>query len=139
MSKRWVGSLLLGLALAASLMASGAHAGQHPAHKKPVKKSTKKAVKKGAGAPNAAMIALGKKQLASNGCVNCHAIHGKGGTSGPDLTKTGAEKGHTAQWFEVQISTPKKHNPDSTMPPFSGRIKGKDLTALADYLTTLKK
>ncbi len=101
-----------------------------PPKKKPIKKNDK---------GNTALIAQGKKVFAANGCANCHAIKGKGGTSGPELTKTGADPKHTVKWFEEKVTNPKAANPDSTMPAFAGKIKGKDLTALATYLASLKK
>jgi mono/diheme cytochrome c family protein len=105
------------------------------------KQATKKPPVKTGAAPAAAavspQITLGKKVYADNGCGACHAISGKGGAAGPDLTTTGADPKHTPQWFEVQIATPKAHTPSSTMPEFP-KIKGAEMAALSGYLVSLK-
>ncbi len=97
--------------------------------------------KKGAktSAPSAAEIASGKKLYASNGCGSCHSIGANGGKAGPDLTKEGADAKHTIKWLSDQVSDPKLHKPDSTMPGYAESIKGKDLKAIASYLSSLKK
>jgi mono/diheme cytochrome c family protein len=82
--------------------------------------------------------AAGKKVYASNGCGGCHKIGENGGTNGPELTKYADDKTHDAKWTMVQIQDPKKHKADSAMPPYGGKIKGKDLNNLAAYLLTLK-
>ncbi|MEP6756850.1 MAG: c-type cytochrome [Chthonomonadales bacterium] len=129
-----------GLSIAAACLALGSSYGFSTAQtgaKKPTKSSTQAKPTPGVkAAPNAAQIALGKKAYESNGCGGCHAISGKGGNAGPDLTNTGGNKAHTAAWFTTQIVTPKKNNPGSTMPPFPG-IKAAELTALSVYLTSL--
>lgn len=85
------------------------------------------------------VVAAGKKIYAAQKCDACHAINGKGGTSGPELTKTGADTRHTAAWFEEQIKNPKAHKPDGTMPAYDDKVKGKDLKALVAYMGSLKK
>lgn len=85
-----------------------------------------------------AMIALGRKVYAAHGCATCHKIGSQGGAAGPDLSATGANPKRTRQWFERQITNPKVNNPASTMPAFGHQIKGRDLTALATYLVSLK-
>ena len=105
--------------------------GSQSKHKKPAQK------KSAAAAPGAAQLAAGRKVYDSKGCAACHAIGGKGGNSGPDLTATGAVPTHTMQWLAVQISNPKAHNPDSTMPAFA-TVPAKDLNAMAAYLASLK-
>ncbi|MDE2125513.1 MAG: cytochrome c [Armatimonadetes bacterium] len=125
------GAAVAVLGAAAVLLVTAAFA-VPPKHLKP-----HKGVKKAAGAP-AAMVALGKKVYAKSGCANCHAIGNAGGRGGPNLTDVGQESSHTVKWFEVQVTNPKAHNPDGRMPAFKGRVQGKELTALATYLTTLK-
>jgi len=88
--------------------------------------------------PTAAQIAAGAKVYDASGCGGCHMINGKGGAAGPDLSTTGADPKHTAKWMEVQVVTPKVHKADSAMPA-GDTIKGKDLTNLSAYLTSLKK
>ncbi|HZT44381.1 MAG TPA: cytochrome c [Chthonomonadaceae bacterium] len=88
------------------------------------------------GGGNAALIAQGKKVYADNHCSGCHAIAGKGGKSGPDLTHTG--KAHNAAWIEAEVKDPKSHNPKSRMPAYASKIQGSNLKALATYLASLK-
>jgi mono/diheme cytochrome c family protein len=109
--------------------------GSKSVHKKP---SAAKPPAKSAAKPANPLIAAGKKVYDAKGCASCHAIGGKGGNSGPDLTATGAVPGHNVQWLSVQIANPKAHNPDSTMPAFAQTIPAKDLTAAATFLASLK-
>ena len=104
----------------------------------PGSKSKGKKPAAGAAKPGAALLAAGKRVYDAKGCAACHAIGGKGGNSGPDLTATGAVPTHTIQWLSVQIANPKAHNPDSTMPPFAATVPAKDLTAMGTYLASLK-
>ncbi len=122
--------------LTGSLVAASAWAGPQASKKQ----TSKKPPLKTGTAPAAAaspQLTLGKKVYADNGCGACHAISGKGGAAGPDLTTTGADPKHTPQWFAVQIATPKAHTPSSTMPEFP-KIKGAELAALSAYLVSLK-
>ena len=119
-----------------SCLIIGALAG--PGSKTQAKKQKAKPAAAAAAKPNTAILTAGKKAYDSKGCAACHAIGGKGGNSGPDLTATAAVPTHTVQWFSVQITNPKAHNPDSTMPPFAATVQGKDLTAMATYLASLK-
>lgn len=100
------------------------------------KKSASKAAASDSG--TAATAELGQKVYAAKGCGGCHAIGGKGGDTGPALDKTASDPTRTIHWFEVQVTNPKVHNPDTTMPSFAATIKGKDLTSLATYLSGLK-
>ncbi len=128
-SNRRTTTLIAGLALCGALIVTTAVAAP-PKHqaKKPASSNS-----------NAALIAAGKKVYAANGCAACHKIADKGGAIGPDLTKTAAESKHTSKWLEVQVVNPKEHNPDSKMPAYGERIKGKDLSSLVAYLSSLKK
>jgi mono/diheme cytochrome c family protein len=133
--------ILAAAALTAALVvtASGADPQSKKTQKRAAKPTAAKSTAKPAGgtADVASLIEAGKKVYAANGCAGCHAIGGKGGTAGPDLSKTGANPAHTEPWFEVQIANPKAHTPTSTMPAFEATIKGKDRTALAVYMTSL--
>jgi mono/diheme cytochrome c family protein len=95
---------------------------------------------------------LGKELIHSNkkgiDCFACHAINGKGGNVGPDLSKEGAMK-HSVKWIEVQIATPAKNfKPGSTMKvngksymaimPDHKMLSKKELFELASYLNSLK-
>jgi mono/diheme cytochrome c family protein len=87
---------------------------------------------------DAAMVAAGRSVFDANGCARCHSIGGQGGRMGPDLTRVGAEPGHTPQWLVEHVKNPKSHNPSSRMPAFEGRISDRDLLALGSYLASLK-
>jgi mono/diheme cytochrome c family protein len=104
----------------------------------PGSKATGKKPPMNAAKPPSPLIAAGKKAYDAKGCGTCHAIGGKGGNAGPDLTATGAVPTHTVQWLSVQVANPKSHNPDSTMPAFAQTIPAKDLTAMSTYLASLK-
>lgn len=105
---------------------------------KTTKKPTGQKAPAQAAKPSAAIIAAGKAIYDKNGCATCHAIGGKGGNAGPDLSHTGSVPAHTQAWFAVQITNPKAHTPGSTMPAFA-QIKGSDLTSLSAYMVSLKE
>jgi cytochrome c oxidase subunit 2 len=96
--------------------------------------------KKGAAAkkPAAGVPAAGKKVYAAHHCDMCHKIAGKGGATGTDLTKEGANAKRTAAWLTAEIQDPKSHKPGSSMPAYKDDIKGADLTNLVAYLRSLK-
>lgn len=118
----WGGLLTATLALSAPQ--------QKPPAKRPPARPTAKL--------NPTLIAQGKKIYEKNGCATCHVIDGKGGNIGPDLTATGAVPTHTVAWLAAHVANPKVHTPNSTMPAYAQTIKGKDMTALATYLASLK-
>jgi cbb3-type cytochrome oxidase cytochrome c subunit len=57
---------------------------------------------------------------------------------GPDLSKVAADATHTTEWLADHIRDPKKHKPESRMPGFADKLRDEDITALAEYLGTLK-
>jgi mono/diheme cytochrome c family protein len=92
----------------------------------------------GAKKPSAAAIAAGKKVYDDTKCFLCHKIAGKGGPTGPDLTKEGANAKHAAAWLQLEIQNPKAHKPDGKMPAYKDKVQGADLTNLVAYLRSLK-
>ncbi|MHB1661708.1 MAG: c-type cytochrome [bacterium] len=95
---------------------------------------------------------LGKELIHShkNGidCFACHAINGKGGNIGPNLSKEGAAN-HTIKWLEVQIATPAKNFKSGSTLKVGGKtymaimpdhkmLSKKELFELASYLDSLK-
>src|SRR5262249_19058794 len=57
---------------------------------------------------------------------------------GPDLGKVGANPDHTVEWLVTFIKAPTAIKERSRMPKFEGKLSDEDLTALAEYLATLK-
>jgi mono/diheme cytochrome c family protein len=68
-------------------------------------------------------------------CNECHAINGRGGGVGPDLTYVGRRR--SRDYIISQVKNSKAHNPDSVMPSFA-HLPGQDIEDLADYLSSLK-
>jgi ubiquinol-cytochrome c reductase cytochrome b subunit len=81
---------------------------------------------------SASLISQGKSLFSSKGCMGCHAIDGKGGSVGPNLSNIGS-KGLSTEWLTIQIKDPKKHDPSTVMPSFSS-MSDQDLKALTIYL-----
>lgn len=75
------------------------------------------------------------EQIFSEKCAMCHAVNGKGGAVGPDLSKVSAKMKEKA--VKAKLENPKKSNPNSSMPSFKTLPKA-DMTALLGYLKTLK-
>lgn len=75
------------------------------------------------------------EQIFKQKCAMCHAVGGKGGAIGPDLTKVAARLKQGA--IKAQLEDPKKKNPSSSMPSFKTLPKA-DMDALLGYLKTLK-
>ncbi len=71
----------------------------------------------------------------SQGCSNCHSIHGIGGASGPDLTKVGGK--HDREWFIGHFKDPQKFVKNSAMPPVTATDT--DIEQLTAYMLTLKE
>ena len=74
-------------------------------------------------------------QIFGQKCAMCHAVNGKGGAVGPDLSKVSAKM--KEKDIKAKLENPKKANPNSTMPSFKTLPKA-DMTALLGYLKTLK-
>lgn len=84
-----------------------------------------------------AIIAKGKALFEAGSCSGCHMINGKGGNVGPDLSNEGAKRPSLA-WQIDHLKNPQKVVPSSMMPAFNN-LKPDELTALAQYLASLKK
>lgn len=122
---------MAGLSVFGSLLLTTALAAPPKTKKPPVKPAVKK--------DTPAMIAAGKKVYDEQGCGGCHVIGDMGGKTGPELTKVGADPKHTAKWLTEAVVNPKAHNPNSAMPAYDDKIKGKDLTNIVAYMGSLKK
>jgi cytochrome c oxidase subunit II len=124
--RRWCAAGIPVLALALGITAGSGAIGATSTKKPPAKKPAAKG--------NSAMIAQGKKFVQSDGCLGCHKIAGKGGPTGPDLSKIGAKDSASA--IAAKIKNPKMNKPDSIMPP--SRRPDKEIAAMAAYLASLK-
>ncbi len=75
------------------------------------------------------------KIIDAQGCLGCHTIDGKGGAVGPNLSQEG-NRGHSVHWIEVQIQTPKVHDPSTIMPDH--HLNPVQLKTVATYVDSLK-
>ena len=80
-------------------------------------------------------LTAGQLVYQAQGCSNCHAINGIGGTSGPDLTKVGSR--HDREWFIGHFKDPQKLVKNSAMPPVTAADQ--DIEQLTAYMLTLKE
>ena len=84
----------------------------------------------------------GRKVFQANNCIRCHSIGdqppGPGkGMMKKNLATVGADR--SREYIIAHIRDPKTHNPKSRMPASdTTKISDTDMTALADYLTSLK-
>jgi ubiquinol-cytochrome c reductase cytochrome b subunit len=67
-------------------------------------------------------------------CRNCHALDGIGGRRGPDLTSVGSELTRNQLIDQVSNGTPGGGN----MPAYGKQIKPAEMTALVDFLVSLR-
>ena len=76
--------------------------------------------------------------LADNNCVSCHQIRKYGGAIGPSLNGVGTRL--TQDQLEAVILHPPaktRAGVPNSMPSYSNKITGDDLTNLVHYLSTL--
>jgi cytochrome c553 len=80
-------------------------------------------------------------------CARCHTVTGgKLPTpaddltppKGPDLLRVAADPEHTLEWLIEQIRDPQAHKAGSTMPRFAGKLRDKEIEALAKYLSAMR-
>jgi ubiquinol-cytochrome c reductase cytochrome b subunit len=67
-------------------------------------------------------------------CRNCHALDGKGGQRGPDLTAVGMRLTRDQLIDQVSNGTPGGGN----MPAYGNKISAAEMDALADFLVALR-
>ena len=70
-------------------------------------------------------------------CLSCHAARGFGGMSGWDLARPGIVAYRGEPRVRAYVTDPRRINPDGRMPPFAGRIAGRDLDDLIAYLKSV--
>lgn len=112
-------------------------------------------MKQGAGGMQQAAKSATPASSAGNGravyqaqnCARCHQdpggnaggmAMGRGRNRGPNLSAVGRDPTHTVGWLMEHVRNPKSHRPESSMPPYEGKINETDLRALAEYLASLK-
>lgn len=74
-------------------------------------------------------------QIFAQKCAMCHVVNGKGGNIGPELTKISLKL--KEKDLKAKLETPKKSNPNSSMPSFKS-LPASEMDALLKYLKTLK-
>jgi ubiquinol-cytochrome c reductase cytochrome b subunit len=81
----------------------------------------------------------GEQLFRSSGCINCHKIHGEGGSVGPELSGPPL-KGKNRQWLMEQITNSKVHfpagGPKTSMTAFTNLSK-EQLSDIISYLMSL--
>lgn len=82
-----------------------------------------------------ATVSPGAAVFQTRGCMNCHSLHGTGGTFGPALDTIGRRL--TVEQIEHYVRAPKSVNPDAKMPPQTD-LSDRELEELADFLGNLK-
>lgn len=71
----------------------------------------------------------------TKGCMNCHSLHGEGGTVGPPHDHIGRKL--TLEQIEHYIRAPESVNPKAMMPP-QDELSDKEVEEVAEFLSTLK-
>lgn len=80
-------------------------------------------------------VSPGAAVFKARGCMNCHALHGAGGTFGPALDAIGRKL--SLEQIEHYILDPKAVNPKALMPAQKD-LSDKELEAVAGFLANLK-
>ena len=84
---------------------------------------------------SAAGVSPGAAVFQNKGCMNCHSLHGTGGTVGPPLDHVGRHM--PAEEIEHYVRDPRSVNPKSEMPPQTG-LNDRELEEVARFLASLK-
>lgn len=96
-------------------------------------------------------LVRGKELLEGKGCLGCHAIEGRGGTLGPDITYVGDKTRHdfdfshlgrdepreVSYWLKKHFLEPSEISPDTVMPDLG--LSEADATALTAYTLSLRR
>jgi nitric oxide reductase subunit C len=80
-------------------------------------------------------VSPGAAVFQSKGCMNCHSLHGTGGTFGPALDQVGRRK--TIEDIEHYVRDPKGGNPKAMMPP-QKELSDRELEEVAKFLSSMK-
>ncbi len=82
-----------------------------------------------------ATVSPGAAVFQSKGCMNCHSLHGVGGTFGPELDTIGRKL--SVEQIEHYIQSPKSVNPYAKMPAQS-ELSDHEREEVAKFLGNLK-
>ena len=80
-------------------------------------------------------VSPGAAVFQTRGCMNCHSLHGTGGTFGPALDTIGRKL--SREQVEHYIKNPKATNPKALMPAQKD-LSDKELEEVAGFLANLK-
>ncbi len=80
-------------------------------------------------------VTPGAAVFQTKGCMNCHSLHGQGGTFGPALDTVGRRR--TMEEIEHYVQDPKSVNPKAQMPP-QKELSARELEEVAKFLSSLK-
>ena len=80
-------------------------------------------------------VAEGQRLFQQKGCIGCHSIAGKGGTTGPALDDVGLRR--SPEWMMQHFREPQAVSPGTVMPQF-GFTEG-EARALTDFLVHLRE
>ncbi len=90
-----------------------------------------------AGRPLTDIERAGRALFQSQQCTGCHAVRGKGGDEGPDLTEVGLR--HSSAWMHSFIEFPSRFHTDSRMPAYGPpAMTHEEIEEIARYLATLR-
>jgi nitric oxide reductase subunit C len=81
-------------------------------------------------------VSPGAAVFQTKGCMNCHSLHGEGGTFGPALDKIGAAL--SAEQIGNYVRNPKGVNPKAMMPSQKDNLSGRELEEVARFLANMK-
>ncbi len=77
----------------------------------------------------------GRAQYLAAGCAACHAVNGRGGRVGPDLSLVGFRR--NSQWLDQWLQDPKGWKHDARMPGF--KLDSGTRKAVVAYLASLQQ
>ena len=80
-------------------------------------------------------VSPGAAVFQTKGCMNCHTLHGAGGTFGPNMDQVGRRK--TLEEIEHYVRNPKETNPKAMMPP-QKELSDRELEEVAKFLSSMK-
>jgi len=80
-------------------------------------------------------LSAGAAVFQTRGCMNCHSLHGQGGTFGPPLDTIGSEL--SQEDIQNYVKNPKAVNPQARMPAQT-QLSDREREAVAEFLSGLR-